>query len=79
MTAVFSEFTNATLALTLSKSRCSPNKHCESIYFRPITTNVVQLCPIESNKSTTSVTLVKIFSSGRSSGADLWQKCTRNG
>lgn len=49
------------------------------LHFRPITTNVVQLCPIESNKSTTSVTLVKIFSSGRSSGADLWQKCTRNG
>ena len=43
------------------------------LHLLPITTNVVQLCPIESNKSTTSVTLVKIFSSGRSSGADLWQ------
>ena len=49
------------------------------LYLLPITTIVVQLCPIASNKSTTSVMLVKIFSSGRSSGADLWQKCTRNG
>lgn len=32
MTAVFSDSTNATLALTLSWSRCSPNRHWVSLH-----------------------------------------------